>query len=99
LTLFQAETCSAERWANLAEQSGRTVRNKADRKLTSRYQFGGSTAIFSFASGNRSTPGKSGLAASFSANAAFLEERSQGPPGSADPIPRRLDASRQDLEG
>ena len=90
----------AERWANLAEQSGRAVRNKADRKLTSRYQFGGSTAIFSFASGNRSTPSKSGLAvvgssaASFSANAAFLEERSQWPPGSADPIPRRLDASR-----
>ena len=90
----------AEAWADAVEQEGRKVRDKSDRKLNSRYQFGGITTIFSFASGNRATPSKSGLAAvgssaaSFPANAAFLEERSQWPPGSADPIPRRLDASR-----
>lgn len=64
---------------------------------TTRYQVGSGTGIFTYVSTTRSTgSGRAiagGAVVSFQADAAILEERSQYPPGAADPIPRRLDAS------
>ena len=73
--------------------------DREDRKINSRYQVKGATGIFSYVSTSRSTPSREGLAKAGSAavsvqvNLAVFEERSQWPIGSADPLPRRLDAS------
>jgi hypothetical protein len=69
------------------------------------YQVVGASAIFTYASTNKtvstqSTGARSGLAAagarsvSVNADVLFMEERSQYPPGSADPLRYRLSASR-----
>ena len=85
--------------AQMGEDGYRFKRNR-DRTINTRYQVEGATAIFSYVSTTRLLPAKregtavaGGAAVSFQADIAFLEERSQYPPGAADPIPRRLDAS------
>ena len=82
------------------QEDGHNFRRNRDRTVNSRYQVEGATAIFSYVSTTRLMTSKrdgtavaGGAAVSFQADIAFLEERSQYPPGAADPIPRRLDAS------
>lgn len=68
-----------------------------DRQSISDYQLGSATAFFRYTSTTKPTPSRAGLATaggssvSFTANVLFYEERSQWLPGSADPLPRRLD--------
>lgn len=89
-----------EKWLEkMAAETGKVMLSSTDRQNTSRYQVDGATAIFSYTSTSKQTPSRAGLAAaggaavSFTANVLFFEERSQWVPGSADPLPRRLDAS------
>lgn len=89
-----------ENWVNALEQAGRKFIRKRDRTMLERYQVEGANAIFAYVSTSRpSVSGAGGTAAagsavvSFQADILFLEERSQYPPGAADPLPRRLDAS------
>ena len=89
-----------EEWVNRIEiATGKKIASPSDRQLTSRWQVGGSTAIFSYVSTTKTTASRSGLAraggaaVSFTANLLIYEERSQWPVGCADPLPRRLDAS------
>lgn len=75
------------------------IRERADRKLSSRYQIGGVTAIFSYLSTSKSTEGKTSLAAasgaavSFTAHVMFVEEAGQSPPESTEVVMPRLSAS------
>ena len=77
----------SEQWVDRLEEGGRTIRNEGDRKINERYQFGGVTAIFSYASTSRATQSRTGKAAaagagvSFTAHALFYEEKSQWPSG------------------
>lgn len=90
--------------AELHQLTGEVIELSAkdDRKLASRFQVRGATAIFSYASnsGKDNAPTKSGLAtvgaaaASVSASLMFIDERSQIPPEAAAVLPRRLDAGR-----
>lgn len=63
------------------------------------YQIGAASGFFSYVSTSRPALRSDGTAAagsaivSLTADILFLEERSQYPPGSADPLPRRIDAS------
>lgn len=85
---------------NVERDKGIKLRNENDRNLTTRFQIGGATAMFSYTSTSKASPQRSGLAsvggaaASLTANLLFLEERSQMLPGTADPLPRRLDAGK-----
>lgn len=69
-------------------------------KSNSLYQVANASAIFSYASTTRTTSSREGLAAagssvvSVTADVLVTDERSQFPSGSADPLPRRLDASQ-----
>lgn len=70
-------------------------------KNTQRFAINGAYMVFSYVStsaigrGNMSGKAMAGAAAvSFQADMLVLEERSQYPPGAADPLPRRLDASK-----
>lgn len=89
-----------DKWLErLAIETGEALGDEGDRQNTARYQVDGVTAIFSYANTSKPTPSRQGLATaggaavSFTANVLFLEERSQWIPGTADPLPRRLDAS------
>jgi hypothetical protein len=89
-----------EKWISILEREElRKLNTKKDKQNSSRYQVEGTTAIFSYASTSKSVQSREGLAkaggaaVSFTANVLFLEERSQYPIGSADSLPRRLDAS------
>lgn len=85
---------------NVERDKGIKLRTERDRDLTSRFQIGGATAMFSYTSTSKASPQRAGLAsvggaaASLTANLLFLEERSQMLPGTADPLPRRLDAGK-----
>lgn len=86
--------------ANVEREKGIQLRSDRDRNLTSRFQIGGATAIFSYTSTSKTSPQRAGVAAvggaaaSVTGNVLFLEERSQMLPGTADPLPRRLDAGK-----
>lgn len=89
-----------DKWLErLQAETQETFFGDNDRQNAGRYQVDGTTAIFSYTSTSKPTPSRTGLAAaggaavSFTANVLFFEERSQWTPGSADPLPRRLDAS------
>ena len=74
----------------------------SDRRLASRYQISGATAIFSYASNSAkdNSPTKQGLAtvgtaaSAISASILFIDERSQIDPAAIAILPRRLDAGR-----
>ena len=76
---------------NVEREKGIKLRTERDRDLTSRFQIGGATAMFSYTSTSKASPQRAGLAsvggaaASLTANLLFLEERSQMLPGTADP--------------
>jgi hypothetical protein len=87
-------------YINALEEDGVVFQNKgSDRTMTTRFQIDGVTGTFSYVSTTRTHKDDVGIAAagsavvSFQADFAILEERSQFAPGSADAIPRRLDAS------
>ena len=78
----------ADRYCDRVEQAtGTKVRRKGDRKINRRMEYGGYTAIFSFASTSRPTEKRAGKAAidsagvSFTGNLLINEERSQWPDG------------------
>jgi hypothetical protein len=86
-------------WVSEMRRAGHRFRRGRDRVINTRYQIDQANAIFSYTSTSRPSIRKGGGAAaggavvSFQADLMFLEERSQYTPGSADPLPRRLDAS------
>lgn len=89
-----------DNWEKSIAQAGYQFSKRGDRHMTTRYQIGSVNGIFAAASTsaparNASSGGAVAGASvvSFTADALFLEERSQYPPGAADPLPRRLDAS------
>lgn len=89
----------AKFWKQETQAQGHNFARKGDLDDVSRYQIGGATGFFSYASTSAAKAGKDsaavgGVAASFTADVLFLEERSQYPPGAAGPLPRRLDASK-----
>lgn len=69
------------------------------KESNSLFQYGAASAIFSYVSTSRPTAQRQGLATagsavvSVTADLLITDERSQFPPGTADPLPRRLDAS------
>lgn len=89
----------AEKWINSMMAAGITFDRRNDRCINTRFQIDGVNGIFSYVSTSR--PGRredgsaaaGGMGVAYQADGAFLEERSQYAPGSADFIPRRLDAS------
>lgn len=92
-------TPTANYWISAMEAQGNKFWRGGDRSINTRFQVDGATAVFAYVSTSRISSGRAGIAAagssvvSFQADFAILEERSQYAPGSADPIPRRLDAS------
>ena len=80
-------------------ETGINLKKASDAQNMSRYQLDGASAFFSYASTNKQTKSREGLAAAGSAsvsqqvNFMVREERSQWAPGTADPLARRLDAS------
>jgi len=89
-----------ENWVAGISQAGYDFSKKGDRKMVSRWQLGGVNGIFAAASTSNPAlkSGGGGAVAgssivSFTADILILEERSQYPPGAADPLPRRLDSS------
>jgi hypothetical protein len=89
----------ADFWIAEMQSQGIRFRRGRDRSINTRYQVDQVNAIFSYVSTSRPSIRESGRAAaggaavSFQADWMVLEERSQYPPGAADPLPRRLDAS------
>lgn len=79
-----------------------TIRQRSDRKLSSRYQIDGITAIFSYLSTSTGSPSqaKAGLASaggsavSFTANVCFVEEASQSTQEAKSVVEPRLAASK-----
>ena len=78
----------ADRYCDRVERATQTrIRRKGDRRINKRMQYGGYTAIFSFASTSRPSPKRTNKAAvdsagvSFSPNLLINEERSQWPDG------------------
>ncbi|MGA7936878.1 MAG: hypothetical protein WCA35_25200, partial [Kovacikia sp.] len=92
----------ADFWIAEMKQAGVRFRRGRDRSINSNYQVDQANAIFSYVSTSRPSVREAGRAAaggaavSFQADWMVLEERSQYPPGAADPLPRRLDASMID---
>lgn len=90
-----------ERYAEEYEKlNNLTIRERSDRKLSSRYQIGGITAIFSYLSTSKASESKSGLAAagasavSFTAHVCFVEEAGQSTPEATEVVMPRLAASK-----
>jgi hypothetical protein len=90
-----------EKFAETFEaDTGQKVRQRSDRKLSSRYQVDGITAIFSYLSTSAGSPTKSNLAAaggaavSFTANLVFVEEASQTGQEAKEIVMPRLSASK-----
>jgi hypothetical protein len=90
-----------ERFAEEYEKiNGVKIRQRSDRKLSSRYQIDGVTAIFSYLSTSKASDSKSSLAAaggsavSFTAHVMFVEEAGQSPPESTEVVMPRLSASK-----
>lgn len=89
-----------EYYVSAAERDGLKFNRDRDRKMLTRYQVELATAFSSYVSTGRSAGKDVGgqaavgaVAASFTADVLFMEEKSQYPPGAADPLPRRVDAS------
>jgi hypothetical protein len=88
-----------EFWIAHMQEDGIRFRRGRDRTINTRYQVDQANAIFSYVSTSRPSirdmgrAAAGGAAVSFQADWMVLEERSQYPPGAADPLPRRLDAS------
>ena len=88
-----------EHYISAAEKDGLKFNRERDRKMLTRYQCQLITAYSSYVSTGRTGNNDSGqsavgaVAASFTADLLIEEERSQYPPGAADPLPRRVDAS------
>lgn len=87
-------------WIEAMVADGHKFNRAYDSRILTRYQIDRVNGIFSYVSTNRAglvrSSGKAaagGAAVSFQADMLFMEERSQYPPGTADPLPRRLDAS------
>jgi hypothetical protein len=89
----------ADFWIAQMQEQGIRFRRGRDRSINTRYQVDQVNAIFSYVSTSRPSlrdqgrAAAGGAAVSFQADWMVLEERSQYPPGAADPLPRRLDAS------
>ena len=90
-----------EKFAEAFEaDTGQKIRQRSDRKLSSRYQVDGVTAIFSYLSTSAGSPTKSTLAAaggaavSFTANLVFVEEASQTAQEAKEIVMPRLSASK-----
>ena len=89
-----------EHYTESASKAGLVFNRDRDRKMLTRYQVDLSTAFSSYVStgrtGGKDTTGQAAVgavAASFTADLLLMEEKSQYPPGAADPLPRRIDAS------
>ncbi|MHC5756099.1 MAG: hypothetical protein ACYTXF_36880, partial [Nostoc sp.] len=89
----------AESWIANMMAAGHKFNRRSDRCINTRYQIDQVNGIFAYVSTSRpgqrdnGTAAAGGMAVSYQADYAFLEERSQYRAGSADSIPRRLDAS------
>lgn len=89
----------ADSWIANMMAVGHKFNRRSDRCINTRYQIDQVNGIFAYVSTSRpgqrekGTAAAGGMAVSYQADYAFLEERSQYRPGSADSIPRRLDAS------
>lgn len=88
-----------EKYAEEYEKiNGIKIRERSDRKLSSRYQIGGITAIFSYLSTSKATNSKlaaaGGSAVSFTSHVVFVEEAGQSPPESTEIVMPRLSASK-----
>jgi len=106
----QVDTLVPELFGNIVRRYLENVENyygisltlPTDRRLASRYQVNGATAIFSYASNSAkdNSPTKQGLAtvgtaaSAISASILFIDERSQIDPQAIAILPRRLDAGR-----
>lgn len=88
-----------EHYVASAERDGLKFNRDRDRKMLTRYMVDRACAYSSYVSTGRTGNNDSGqsavgaVAASFTADLLVEEERSQYPPGAADPLPRRVDAS------
>lgn len=89
----------ADSWIANMTAAGHKFNRRSDRCINTRFQIDQVNGIFAYVSTSRpgqrekGTAAAGGMAVSYQADYAFLEERSQYRPGSADSIPRRLDAS------
>lgn len=89
----------AESWISSMVRVGHRFNRRADRCINTRFQVDQVNGIFSYVSTSRpgtreqGTAAAGGMAVSFQADWMVLEERSQYRAGSADALPRRLDAS------